>query len=449
MIILKKAIARRTFLRGAGVSLALPLLDAMVPALASSTELDATRPLRMQFFYVPNGRILERWIPAAEGADFEITPALQPLAAFRDRMTIVSGLNIKAADTRPGEGGSGHARASAAYLTGIHPSPNGELGPSIDQIFAREYSKYTQFGSLEIGMESPEIDGKADGDYSEYYTKTISWRTGVQPLPIENNPRKVFDRLFGGSASTDRDTRLKNIEKKRSILDFVLEESNRLSGKVGTSDRVKVDEYLDAVRDIERRIQLAESQIDRDIPELDRPVGIPATYSEQAKFLLDLQVLALQTDLTRVVTFMYGLESGEGDYRELGITEGHHALSHHNHLATAVEGCAKIDVFHNELFAYYLDKLQNTRDGDGSLLDHTLIVNGSGLSDGNLHAHNDVPVLLIGGNKFIKGMHIKKQSEPLSNLWMTLLDVANVPGQGYGENKESDATGLFSDLKTA
>lgn len=449
MIVLKKAIPRRTFLRGAGVTLALPLLDSMVPAFASSTQLDSTRPLRVQFFYVPNGRILERWIPSKEGRDFEITPALQPLAAFRDRMTILSGLNIKAADTRPGEGGSGHARASAAYLTGIHPSPNGELGPSIDQIFAREFSKYTQFGSLEIGMESPEIDGKADGDYSEYYTKTISWRTGVQPLPIENNPRKVFDRLFGGSASTDRDTRLKNIEKKRSILDFVLEESNRLSGKVGTPDRVKVDEYLDAVRDIERRIQLAESQIDRDIPALDRPVGIPATYSEQAKFLLDLQVLALQTDLTRVITFMYGLESGEGDYRELGITEGHHALSHHNHLATAVEGCAKIDIFHNELFAYYLEKLQNTPDGDGSLLDHTLVVNGSGLSDGNLHAHNDVPVLLIGGNKFVTGVHIKKQSEPLSNLWMTLLDVANVPGQGYGENKESDATGTFGDLKIA
>jgi len=447
MIILKKAMPRRTFLRGAGVSLALPMLDAMLPALASSSHIEATRPLRVQFFYVPNGRILEKWLPTTYGKDFEITPALAPLAPYRDRITLVSGLNIKAADTRPGEGGSGHARASAAYLTGIHPSPNGELGPSIDQIFAREFSKYTQFGSLEIGMESPEIDGKADGDYSEYYTKTISWRTGVQPLPVENNPRKVFDRLFGGSASTDRETRLGSIEKKRSILDFILEESNRLSGQIGNADRTKVNEYLDAVRDIERRIQLAEDQIDRDIPALERPVGIPATYSEQAKFLLDLQVLALQTDLTRVITFMYGLESGEGDYRELGITEGHHALSHHNHLAASVEGCEKIDVFHNQLFAYYLEKLQNTSDGDGSLLDHTMIINGSGLSDGNLHAHNDVPVLIIGGNRLVSGTHIKKQSEPLSNLWMTMLDVANVPGQGYGEHEESDATGIFDDLK--
>jgi hypothetical protein len=296
-------------------------------------------------------------------------------------------------------------------------------------------------------MESPEIDGKADGDYSEYYTKTVSWRTGVQPLPIENNPRKVFDRLFGGSASTDRDTRLRDIEEKRSILDFVQEESSRLSGQVGASDRVKVDEYLDAVRDIERRIQLAEAQIDRDIPALDRPVGIYATYSEQAKFLLDLQVLALQTDLTRVITFMYGLESGEGDYRELGISEGHHAVSHHNHHAASVQSCEQIDVFHSQLFAYYLEKLQNTQDGDGSLLDHTLVVNGSGLNDGNLHTHNDVPVLIIGGNRFVSGVHIKKQGEPLSNLWMTMLEVANVPAQGYGEQEGSDATGILAGLR--
>ena len=217
MIILKRAIPRRTFLRGAGVSLALPLLDAMIPAFAASTHAEATRPLRVQFFYVPNGRIIEKWLPGTVGKDFEMTPGLAPLAPFRDRMTLVSGLNIKAADTRPGEGGSGHARASAAYLTGIHPSPNGEVGTSIDQIFAKEFSKHTQFGSLEIGMESPEIDGKADGDYAEYYTKTISWRTGVQPLPVENNPRKVFDRLFGGSASTDRQTRLNRWREYRSV----------------------------------------------------------------------------------------------------------------------------------------------------------------------------------------------------------------------------------------
>jgi hypothetical protein len=390
---------------------------------------------------------MEKWTPPALGKNYEITPGLQPLAAFRDRMTILGGMDIKAADTRPGEGGSGHARASAAYLTGIHPSPNGELGPSIDQIFAREFSKHTQFGSLEIGMESPEIDGKADGDYSEYYTKTVSWRTGVQPLPIENNPRKLFDRLFGGSASTDRETRLGIIQKRRSILDFVQDETNRLSARLGKGDQTKVNEYLDSVRDIERRIQLAEAQIDRDIPELDRPVGIPDTYSAQAKFLLDLQVLALQTDLTRVITFMFGLESGEGDYRELNITEGHHALSHHNHHAGSVEGCEKIDVFHNQLFAYYLEKLQDTRDGEGSLLDHTLIVNGSGLNDGNLHTHNDIPVIIIGGNRLKAGIHVRKEGQPLSNLWLTMLDIANVPRQGFGEHEDSDATGTFDDLK--
>jgi hypothetical protein len=448
MIILKKAIPRRTFLRGAGVSLALPMLDAMIRALAASTSAEINRPLRVQFFYGPNGKIMDRWTPKTLGKSYEMTPSLEPLAAFRDKMTLLGGLNIKAADTRPGESGSGHARTSASYLTGIHPSPNGKLGPSIDQIFAKEYSKYTQLGSLEIGMESPEIDGKADGDYSEYYTKTVSWRTGVQPLPIENNPRKVFDRLFGGSASTDRSVRLSNIQNKRSILDFIQEESNRFSKGLGSGDKVKVSEYLDSVRDVERRIQLAESQIDRDIPELERPVGIPATYSEQAKFLLDLQVLALQTDLTRVITFMFGLESGEGDYRELGITEGHHALSHHNHLASAVEGCKQIDVFHSELFAYYLEKLQNTVDGEGSLLDHSLIVNGAGLNDGNLHTHNDIPVLIVGGgNRSKAGLHVRKEAQPLTNLWMTMLDVANVPSLGFGEQEDSDATGIFDDLK--
>ena len=448
MIILKKAIPRRTFLRGAGVSLALPLLDAMIPALASSNDIETIRPLRVQFFYGPNGKIMDKWTPNTIGRNYEITPSLEPLAQFRDKMTLVGGLNITAADTRPGEGGSGHARASASYLTGIHPSPNGKLGPSIDQIFAREYSKHTQLGSLEIGMESPEIDGKADGDYSEYYTKTISWRTGVQPLPIENNPRKVFDRLFGGSTSTDRKARLINIENKRSILDFIQDESNRLSKQVGKVDQTKVSEYLDAVRDVERRIQLAESQIDRDIPELKRPVGIPATYSEQAKFLLDLQVLALQTDLTRVITFMYGLESGEGDYRELGITEGHHALSHHNHLAVSVEGCKKVDLFHSQLFAYYLEKLQNTIDGEGSLLDHSLIANGSGLNDGNLHTHNDIPMLIVGGGNRLKaGTHIRKEGQPLTNLWLTMLDVANVPNLGFGEVGDTDATGTLDDLK--
>ena len=448
MIIFKKAIPRRTFLRGAGASIALPLLDAMIPALASSSSQEAQRPLRVQFFYVPNGRIMDKWTPKSLGKNYEIMPTLEPLAAYRDRMTLLGGLNIISADTRPGEGGSGHARSSASYLTGIHPAPNGELGPSIDQIFAREYSKHTQFGSLEIGMESPEIDGKADGDYSEYYTKTISWRTGVQPLPIENNPRKVFDRLFGGSASTDRDARLSNIQKKRSILDFVQEESNRLSRQIGKSDQTKVNEYLDSVRDIERRIQLAEAQIDRDIPAVERPIGIPPTYSEQAKFLLDLQVLALQTDLTRVITFMFGLESGEGDYRELGITEGHHALSHHSHHAASIRGCEQVDLFHSQLFAYYLDKLQNTVDGDGTLLDHSLIVNGSGLNDGNLHTHNDIPVLIVGGGKLFKaGTHIRQEGKPLTNLWMTMLDVANVPTLGYGEEGDTDATGIFSDIK--
>ena len=257
-----------------------------------------------------------------------------------------------------------------------------------------------------------------------------------------------MDRLVGGSASTDRSVRLSNIQNKRSILDFIQEESNRFSKGLGNGDKVKVSEYLDSVRDVERRIQLAESQIDRDIPELERPVGIPATYSAPAHFLLALPVLAIPTDFPRVITFMYGLESGEGDYRELGITEGHHALSHHNHLAASVEGCKKVDVFHSELFAYYLDKLQNTVDGEGSLLDHSLIAHGSGLNDGNLHTHNDIPMLIVGGGNRLKaGTHIRKEGQPLTNLWLTILDVANVPSLGCGEVGDTDATGTLDDRK--
>jgi len=446
MIILKKSMPRRTFLRGAGVTLALPFLDAMIPAFASSNSIEASRPLRVQFFYVPNGRIMDKWLPRTLGENYEIPPSLEPMAPFRDRMTLVSGLDVKAADVRPGESGSGHPRAGAGYLTGIHPTPKGELGPSIDQIFAREYSKETQFGSLEIGMESPETDGKADGDYSEYFLKTVSWRTGVQPLPIEDKPRRLFDRLFGGVSSSDRNVRLEHFERKHSILDFILEESNRLTKQVGAVDRTKINEYLDAVRDVERRIQRAEEQIDRDMPNVDRPSGITASYSEQAKFLFDLQVLALQTDMTRVITFMFGLESGEGDYRELGITEGHHALSHHNGLASSVRGCEQIDRFHSQLFAYYLEKLQNTKDGDGSLLDHTLIVNGGGLGDGNDHSHDRNAVMIFGANRIVSGIHVRKDDEPLSNIWSTMLEVAGIQDHEFGKHGESDTTGSFGDL---
>ena len=312
MMIFKKAIPRRTFLRGFGATLALPLLDGMVPAFGATGNTAAKPTVRMTFIYGPNGRIMNKWTPTKEGAAFELTPTLEPLAPFRDRLLVLSGLNIKAADPIGNEPGGVHARPCAAFLTGIHPKPGGAMGISADQLAARELGKYTQLGSIELAMDSADVVGAADGAYSDAYTKTISWRSPTTPLPMENNPRKVFERLLGESGSTDPAERLRRIQNNYSILDFVTQDVASLLRDVGPSDRAKLTEYLDATRDIERRIQLAEQQASRELPEMERPAGVPSTYSEHAKLMFDLQVLAYQGDLTRVVTYMLGRESGTG-----------------------------------------------------------------------------------------------------------------------------------------
>ncbi|MCZ6491494.1 MAG: DUF1552 domain-containing protein, partial [Acidobacteria bacterium] len=368
MMIFKKAIPRRTFLRGVGATLALPLLDGMVPAFGATAAKPA---VRMSFIYGPNGRIMSKWTPATEGAAFAMTPTLEPLAPFRDRLLVLSGLNIKAADAVGNEPGGVHARPCAAFLTGIHPKPGGAMGISADQVAARELGKHTQLGSLELAMDSADVLGAADGAYSDAYTKTISWRGPTTPLPMEDNPRKVFERLLGESATTDPAERLRRIQKKHSILDFVTQDVHSLMRDVGPGDRAKLTEYLDAIRDIERRIQIAEEQASRKLPEMERPAGVPPTYSEHAKLMFDLQVLAYQGDLTRVVTFMLGRESGDRAYREIGIGDGHHSLSHHSGNPEAIELCSKIDAFHSKMVAYFLEKLRSTPDGDGSLLDHS------------------------------------------------------------------------------
>ena len=443
MMIFKKAIPRRTFLRGVGTTLALPMLDSMVPALAAKGNTAAQQPVRLTFTYGPNGRIMNKWTPAKEGAAFELTPTLEPLAPFRDRLLVLSGLNIKAADPIGNEPGGVHARPCAAFLTGIHPKPGGAMGISADQLAARELGKQTQLGSLELAMDSADILGAADGAYSDAYTKTISWRSPTTPLPTENNPRKVFERLLGESANTDPAERLRRIQKKHSILDFVSRDVASLLRDVGPSDRAKLTEYLDATRDIERRIQIAEQQASRKLPEMERPAGVPSTYSEHAKLMFDLQVLAYQGDLTRVVTFMLGRESGDRAYREIGIGDGHHSLSHHSGNAEAIRLCSQVDAFHTKMFAYFLEKMQSTPDGDGSLLDHSIIVYGSALSDGNAHVHNDVPMLLLGGgtSRIQGGRHIRYPGYPMSNLLLTILDRAGIPADGYLDSKYSDATG--------
>ncbi|MSO19441.1 MAG: DUF1552 domain-containing protein [Acidobacteria bacterium] len=446
MMIFKKAIPRRTFLRGAGAALALPMLSSMTPAFAAAA--DNTGGLRLVFIYGPNGRIMKNWVPTATGANFELPPTLAPLAKFRENMLVLSGMNIKAADPVGNEAGGNHARPCAAYLTGIHPKPGGAVGISADQLAAREFGKVTQLASLEMSLDQADDLGAADGAYSDAYTKTISWRGPNTPLPMEANPRAVFQRLMGESRSTDPAERKRQAQRSRSILDFLSEDVSRVATDLGPSDRSKLNEYLEAVRDIERRIQLAEEQSSRALPSMDQPVGIPATRTEHAKLLFDLQVLAFQGDLTRVVTFMWGREQNDVAYRELGIRDGHHSLSHHSGQEAAVEACGKIDAHHSAQFAYFLDRLKSSQDGDGTLLDHSLIMYGSGMSDGNAHTHHDVPMLLVGGaNGQLKGgRHIRYNALPMSNMLLTMLDLAKLPVDDYLDSKYSDATGRLDVL---
>jgi hypothetical protein len=439
MMIFKKAIPRRAFLRGVGASVALPLLDGMVPAFAAPADVPVAT--RLAFFYVPNGITMQKWTPATEGASFELTPVLKPLGAFRDRMLVLSGLDQNQGHSMPGENAGDHPRASSTYLTCVHPKatsgPDLRAGTSVDQIVARELGKHTQLASLELGIESAEILGTCESAYSCAYYNTICWRTPTSPLPMENNPRAVFERLFGDSESTSREERLARIQEKRSVLDFVSRGVGRLLKDVSSGDRVKVTQYLDAVRDVERRIQMAEEQSSRSLPSIERPAGIPPTFTEHIKLLLDLEVLAYQCDLTRVCTLMVGHEMGLQAYPELGFTDPYHPLTHHNGDPEKVAKVIQIDTFHTAMFAYLLERLASTPEGAGSLLDHALIIYGSGLSDGNLHLHDNLPVLLIAGeaNKVKGGLHVRyPKGTPMANLYLTVLDKLGVPTESLGDS---------------
>ena len=440
MIITKKHLPRRTFLRGMGVAVGLPLLDAMLPALATAGEAVAGKPVsRLSFVYVPNGIIMEKWTPAAEGAAFEMTPILAPLAPVRDHFLVLSGLCHNEARAVEGEAGGDHSRASASFLTGVHaPKTEGanlRLGPSVDQIAAKELGKETQLASLELGLDASDTAGSCEPGYSCAYENTLAWRTATTPLPAENDPRAVFEHLFGDSDSTDPKSRLAGITRNRSILDSATEAVKSLVSGMGRSDCSKLTEYLDAIRDIERRIQVAEEQASRQLPVVERPIGIPATFEEHAKLMFDLQVLAFQCDLTRVGTYMIGHEQTTRTYNEIGISDAHHPLTHHGGDTTKIAKVIQINIYHAKMFAYYLQKLKSTADGDGTLLDHSTIVYGSGLSDGNMHTHNDLPVLLAGGGSgWIKGgRHVRYPANtPMPNLYLTLLDKVGVHMESLG-----------------
>ena len=439
MMIFRKAIPRRMFLRGVGATVALPLLDAMIPAFASKSEAAVTSPVRLSICYVPNGIIPGAWKPETVGSNFEITPVLEPLAKFRDRFLVLSGLSSKHAEAAPGDGGqtAPHELACGAFLTGRHPQKEGRVGVSMDQVLAQDLGQETQLASLELGIEAPDVTGKCALGWNCAYIHTLSWRSPTTPVPVENQPRRVFERLFGDSDTTDPAERRARIAQNRSILDWMSEASARIMKTLGPSDRSRLAEYLDSVRDVERRIARAEEQSSRELPVLDRPAGIPATYDAHAKILFDLMASALQSDMTRVITFMLGREQSDWTYREIGIYDAHHPTTHHQNDPVKVAKVTKINVFHTTLLAHYLEKLASTPDGDGSLLDHSMVLYGSGLGDGSIHAPHDLPILLAGGagNQIQGGSHIEYPSDtPVTNLFLTVMDRMGVYKDRFGDS---------------
>jgi hypothetical protein len=440
MVIFKQSIPRRTFLRGVGATLALPMLDAMTPAFSAAT----TRPIRIAFMQTPNGifNLNGEWTPRSVGTNWELTRTLEPLAAFKDRMVVISGLDNQQAAGLTGEVGGDHPRACTAWLTGTHAKMTSgadlRAGISADQIAAKEFGKYTQLASLEVGLEASEVVGACESAYGCAYYNTISWRNENTPLPMENRPRAIFERLFG-DAGTDPKVRSAFRQEDRSILDAISAEVKQLRIKVGGTDRDKIDQYLEAVRDVERRIQLAERQGEQDVT-IASPIGVPEVFSDYFKLMADLMVLAWQTDMTRVITFQMGHEMSGRAYPELGFGDAHHPCTHHQGDKEKQEKTTKINGLHTTMLSYYLGRLRATSDGDGSLLDHSMILYGAGLSDANLHLYTDLSLLLVaGGVAGIKGGHHVRYPNrtPMANLLLTMLDKANVPhveslGDGTG-----------------
>jgi Protein of unknown function (DUF1552) len=442
-MITRKHLPRRTFLQGMGTAIALPMLDAMTPALASITTpgAHAKAPVRLSFVYVPNGIVMKDWRPKGIGKEFEFTRILKPLEAFREDLFVLSGLDDHNGNAL-GDGPGDHARAGAAYLTGVHCKKTAGAdirnGISADQIAAQELASKTRFPSLELGCEDSRTVGNCDSGYSCAYTNSISWRGPTTPMPPEVNPRMAFERLFGTvDYSLDPQIRARRMRYRKSILDLVREDTQKLVGRLGTADRRKIDEYLSAVREIEQRIESAEKENRELKPTIDKPAGIPIDFPDYAKLMYDLQVVAFQTDLTRVATLMIGREGSMRVYPEINIPDPHHPLTHHRNNADWIEKVAQINCLHVDLFAYFLKKLRSTPEDEGTLLDNSMIVYGSGLSDGNRHTHEDLPVLLVGrgGGSLKPGLHIVyPKGTPLTNLYMTLLDRMEVRPEKIGDS---------------
>jgi hypothetical protein len=434
MFITKLAMPRRTFLRGLGTTLALPMLDAMVPALSAAPA----APPRTSFIYIANGVIQDQWTPKTTGAGFELTPILKPLEAFKNDINVISGLAHLQADTF-GDGTGDHPRASAAWLTGVHaydrtlPGIEVKLATSADQIIAQHIGRNTPVSSIELSVDYPTQGACDSGDC--FYVNTVSWRNETTPNPTELHPRVVFERLFGDGGTAAE--RLAHIRKTGSILDSISQEVSRLANTLGGGDRSKLGEYLDSVRDIEQRIQNAEKQGAHTFELPERPVDVPATFEDHTKLMFDLQVLGFRADVTRVSSMIMSRELSTMTFGQIGVPDQHHAVSHHRNDPELIAKKAKIDVHQAQLFGYFLDRLKSTPDGDGSLLDHSLIVYGGGMGNGNLHRHTDLPCLIAGklGGQFTTGRHLAyPQNTPMTNLLLTILAGVGIPQEKLGDS---------------
>ena len=451
MIVTGRHLPRRTFLKGMGAAIALPVLDAMTPAFAArgfaaSSAITASghgatgSPLRLAFMYVPNGVTMADWTPVAEGEQFAFTRILKPLEPFREQTLVLSGLAHKNGAAL-GDGPGDHARAAASYLTGVHPrkTAGGDIqnGISVDQIAAQHLARQTRFPSLELGCDDSRTVGNCDSGYSCAYTNSLAWRGPATPMPPETNPRLVFERLFGDiDTSLSPETRARRLLHRRSILDLVTERTARLMSDLGPSDRRKLDEYLSSIREIEVRIARAEQDLTGLTPAIDRPTGVPVEYADYVNLMTDLQIVAFQTDSTRVITMMMGREGSLRTYPEIGVPDPHHPLTHHRGNPEWIEKVTKVNTMHMDLFAGFVKKLATTPDGDGTLLDHSMLVYGSGLSDGNRHAHDDLPVLVVGGGGGLRlGRHVAyPKGTPMTNLYLTLLDRMGVKAEQVGDS---------------
>jgi len=446
MIITRKRLPRRTFLRGLGTIVAVPMLDAMVPALARGRFLEVKPPVRMAIAYVPNGIVMKDWTPKTTGKEFELTRILKPLEALRADLLVLSNLDSQTGNAL-GDGPGDHARAGASFLTGIHcrKTAGADIrgGVSVDQVAAAKLAGVTRFPSLELGCEDSRTVGDCDSGYSCAYTNSLSWRTPQTPMPPEVNPRAAFERLFGTAddLNLDPETRAQRLKHRKSILDFVRTDTQGLAKTLGPADRRKLDEYLFSVREVEQRIESAEKDTHQVAPAIDKPAGIPFEFPQYVKLMCDLQVLAFQSDLTRVVTLVIAREGSNRVYPEIGISDPHHPLTHHRNNPEWIEKVTRINTLHTELFAYLLQRLKATSEGDGNLLDHSMVLYGSGIADGNSHTHEALPVLLAGrgGGSIKPGSHLlAMKGTPITNLYLSMLDRMGVQQESLG-----DSTGRF------